>query len=896
MLLATGIALVSVAVLSAHGAGKVDYLTDIKPVLKERCYACHGALKQNNGLRLDTAAAIRKGGKHGAAVSPRKPDASHLLRRVTATDLSERMPPEGEPLKPEQIAALRAWIAAGAPVPKAEQGESDPRDHWAFKAPLKPAIPAISRSVTSKQSGQSRSQITGSPMTDYSRNNPIDAFLEATRREHKLTAQPPVAKSLWLRRAYLDLIGLPPTLEEMRAFEADHSPGARAAVVERLLASPHYGERWGRHFMDIWRYSDWYGLDAQLRNSQKHLWHWRDWIIESLNADKGYDRMIVEMLAGDEIAPTDHATLRATGFLARNYYLFNRTTWLDDTIEHTSKAFLGLTMNCVKCHDHKYDPISHTDYYAMRAIFEPHHVRLDELPGESDLERNGLPRSYDLHLDRPTYIHLKGDEKQPATNRVITAAIPVALAFRPLEIQPVKLPPTAFQPALQDFVLSNHLQVAEKAIADARAALDKAKTGGKELEIKLAELNLKAAALKPAALRAAGLADRSRSEAKDSPKAKELAMEAALKEATWKLAQAETEVAKVELELSNAPENQKADAEKRLKTALEALAKARKAAEAPGGNYTSLRGTLKALEGPDETAEHRLLPYPSTSTGRRTALARWITDRQNPLTARVLVNHVWLRHFGQPLVATVADFGRHGTPPTHPDLLDWLAVEFMDHDWSLKHLHRLMVLSEAYAMSSSAEGAKLATLKADGENKFYWRMNPQRMDAQTVRDSLLHLAGTLDLKLGGPTVDPKKEDTVMRRSLYFTHSRDDEHKFLEVFNNASILECYRREESVLPQQALALANSRLALTGAAKLAERIEREHATQTEADFIATAFETVLARKPTVEEQATCLDGLERLKSVFAQGDGAVPVPSLARARFLHALLNHNDFITVR
>jgi mono/diheme cytochrome c family protein len=877
MLFATGVALASVAALSAQGAGKVDYLTDIKPVLKARCYACHGALKQNNGLRLDTAAAIRKGGKHGAAVSPRKPDASHLLQRVTATDLSERMPPEGEPLKPEQIAALRAWIAAGAPVPKDEQGESDPRDHWAFKPLAKVTVPKI---------GNQKSEIA----------NPIDAFLEAARRKHKLTAQPPAEKSIWLRRVHLDLTGLPPKLEEMRAFEADHSPGARTAVVERLLASPHYGERWGRHFMDLWRYSDWYGLDAQLRNSQKHLWHWRDWIIESLNADKGYDRMIVEMLAGDEIAPTDHATLRATGFLARNYYLFNRTTWLDDTIEHTGKAFLGLTLNCVKCHDHKYDPISHADYYAMRAIFEPHHVRLDELPGESDLERNGLPRSYDLHLDRPTYIHLKGDEKQPDTNRVIAAAIPFALAFRPLEIQPVKLPPMAHQPALQSFVLSNHLQVAEKAIAAAQAALDKAKTAGKPAEIKLAELNLRAAELKPATLKTAGEADRARSEAKDSAKTKELAKQAALAEAKWKLAQAEAEVAKVELELASAAESKKAEAEKKMKAAQETLAKARKTVETPGETYTSLRGTLKALEGPDETAEHRLLPYPDASTGRRTALARWIADRQNPLTARVLVNHVWLRHFGQPLVASVADFGRHGTPPTHPELLDWLAVEFMEHDWSLKHLHRLMVLSEAYAMTSSAAGARPATLKADGENKFYWRMNPQRMDAQTVRDSLLHLAGTLDLKLGGPTIDPKKEDTVMRRSLYFTHSRDDEHKFLEMFNNASILECYRREESVLPQQALALANSKLPLNAAAKLAERIERENAAQTDADFIATAFETVLATRPTSEEQAVCLAALERLKRSVSEGRDTNAVTTTARARFLHALLNHNDYLTVR
>ncbi|MEY4200075.1 MAG: hypothetical protein RLZZ265_1815, partial [Verrucomicrobiota bacterium] len=322
---------------SAEAAAPVDYLKEVKPVLVARCYSCHGALKQEAKLRLDTAEFIRQGGKHGPAIVPGKPAESLLLKKVSAPSLDERMPPEGEALHEPQIAALRDWIAAGAIAPKDEQPESDPREHWAFKAPVKVAVPQIG----------SRQRAVG---------NPVDAFLEVQRRKQGLTAQPPAEKSIWLRRVTLDLTGLPPTLEELRAFEADKSPQAHERVVERLLSSPHYGERWGRHFMDIWRYSDWWGLGAQLRYSQKHIWHWRDWIVESLNADKGYDRMIVEQLAGDELAPTDPATLRATGFLARNYYLFNRTTWMDDVVEHTSKAFLGLTMNCVKCHDHKYDP------------------------------------------------------------------------------------------------------------------------------------------------------------------------------------------------------------------------------------------------------------------------------------------------------------------------------------------------------------------------------------------------------------------------------------------------------------------------------------------------------------------------------------------------------------
>ena len=1122
---------------SAEAAAPVDYLKEVKPVLVARCYSCHGALKQEAKLRLDTAEFIRQGGKHGPAIVPGKPAESLLLKKVSAPSLDERMPPEGEALHEPQIAALRDWIAAGAIAPKDEQPESDPREHWAFKAPVKVAVPQIG----------SRQPAVG---------NPVDAFLEVQRRKQGLTAQPPAEKSIWLRRVTLDLTGLPPTLEELRAFEADKSPQAHERVVERLLASPHYGERWGRHFMDIWRYSDWWGLGAQLRYSQKHIWHWRDWIVESLNADKGYDRMIVEQLAGDELAPTDPATLRATGFLARNYYLFNRTTWMDDVVEHTSKAFLGLTMNCVKCHDHKYDPLTTTDYYAMRAIFEPYHARLDELPGTTDLEKDGLPRAYDLHLERPTYIHVKGDEKKPDTNQVIAAAIPVALAFKSLDIRPVKLPAPAHNPALQPWVLTNHLRTAEDQITTARQAVEAAQkklaevervsgvrtptsaapkpdvgvraptaspapaptpaptgkprftdnfaaanlqlwellddqwsyvdgvlrqslataqrsavrsradhpadfqatlkfrpTGGgvyksvgftfdttdaresmvylsahapgPKLQIaygkanqysypaagmqaravklgevyeltlrvrgsllnvaingehalafelparspgkfqlitydatadflafelsalpadaqlvkssvptpaptakaatptavtspeqaraalKAAELSLAAAELRPALVRAAWAADAARSQTN-------LLTAAALADAKLKLAQAEADVAKAELELvapSTEPRKKKEpDAERKLKTAQDALAKAQKAIASPGTNYTSLRATLKAFEGPDESEAHRQLPYPTTSTGRRLAFANWLADRQNPLTARVLVNHVWTRHFGQSLVANVTDFGRRATKPAHAELLDWLAVDFMEHGWSLKHLHRRMVLSEAYAMASTygsvsvrafegpdsqsptlSHPRTLASAHArDPENKFYWRMNSQRMDANVLRDGLLHLAGTLDPKLGGPTVDPKREDS-LRRSFYFTQSPEDLNKFLEMFDNANTKECYRRDESILPQQALALANSKLVSTAAAKVAERLVKDSESAADDAFIRATFTTLLATVPTAAEQQLCAESLAQFFAAVKERKSAQP-ETKARAALIHALLNHNDFITIR
>ena len=401
---------------------------------------------------------------------------------------------------------------------------------------------------------------------------------------------------------------------------------------------------------------------------------------------------------------------------------------------------------------------------------------------------------------------------------------------------------------------------------------------------------------------------------------------AASAEAKFKLAQAEADLAKAELETispSTDPKKKKEpDAEKKVKTAQVALEKAQQAVATPGTNYTSLRATLKPFEGPDETEAHRQLPYPTTSSGRRLAFANWLADRQNPLTARVLVNHVWTRHFGQPLVANVTDFGRRAAKPVHAELLDWLAVDFMEHGWSLKHLHRRMVLSEAYAMSSSQgevisnqllvggrptqakNGTPLITPPlitnhspnhaADPENKFYWRMNPQRMDANVLRDSLLHLAGTLDLQLGGPTIDPKREDT-LRRSFYFTQSPEDLNKFLEMFDNANTKECYRRDESILPQQALALANSRLASTAAAKVAERLVLDAASASDDAFIRTTFTTLLATAPTPAEQKLCAESLARFLATAKEAKAAQP-ETKARAALVHALLNHNDFITIR
>lgn len=797
----------------------VDYEKEIKPLLKERCYTCHGALKQKADLRVDTVAAMRKGGDGRDILTK---EHSMLLERVTTRDKKDRMPPEGEGsmLTAEQVAKLQTWIAAGAPAPVQEKPEEDPRAHWAYQPP--------------KSSGHS-----------------VDALLAARLEAKGLKPQPEAAPELWLRRVYLDLIGLPPTPELIQAFLKDTSVSARQRVVDHLLSTPQYGERWARHFMDIWRYCDWYGLGAQLRHSQKHLWHWRDWIVESLNADKGYDQMIVQMLAADELAPEDRDNLRATGFLARSYYLFNRTTWLDETIEHTCRAFLGLTMQCVKCHDHKYDPVEQADYYRMRAIFEPLHVRLDPWEGESDLEKNGLPRVYDLHLDQPTYRHVRGDEKNEDKSRPMSPGVPRVLEFASYEPKVVKLPPSAARPLLLPFVLKDHLAAADQQLALAHKA-------GEAGAVKLAGLRL-------AMIQAVYAADLAKGD-------KTIAQAAALAEARYAEAKAEVDLAKAE-----AAANAK-DAEKKIKAAKEVLEKARAKVTAPGEAYTPLPVSFKAQEGPEESGNAKVQTYPETSTGRRLALARWIADKRNPLTARVLVNHVWARHFGVPLVTDVGDFGRRSVAPLHQDVMDSLTAGFMENGWSMKWLHRTLVLSDLYRRSSSNAGADPQTLAADPDNHFFWRMNPRRMESQLVRDSLLHLSGRLDLTLGGPSIDPAKAETSPRRSLYFIQNADVEHRFLAVFDNSNVLECYRRNESVVPQQALALTNSKLSSDCANALAALLAKLDAVA----FIDQAFLAILGRLPLEAERLASFEGFRDLKE--------------DRSLFLQALLNHNDFVTLR
>src|SRR4051794_13171300 len=443
---------VSAAADAPAPPANVDYLKQVKPILAERCIACHGALKQKGGLRLDAAPLLRKGGDNGPVVSPHKADDSLLIFAVTGTHDVERMPKEGAPLTGEQVATLKAWIDQGAIAPD-EPTPPDPRDHWAFRPPVRPPLPSVTNA------GWVR--------------NPVDSFVAAEHERHGLRPRPEANKATLLRRVYLDLIGLPPTRAELHAFLADDAPGAYERVVDELLASPRYGERWGRHWMDVWRYSDWAGFQAEVRDSQPFLWRWRDWIVESLNSDKPYDRMVMEMLAGDELAPADPQTLRATGYLVRSWYKFNRNVWMENTVEHASKAFLGLTLACAKCHDHKYDPLAQKDYYRFRAFFEPTNFRIDRVPGEPDTKKDGLSRIFDEKSDAPTYLFARGDEKSPDTEHPLAPATPPVLGGS-LKVEAVSLPPEAWNPSIQAFVAQDLGAAARAEVDNARQAKEMA--------------------------------------------------------------------------------------------------------------------------------------------------------------------------------------------------------------------------------------------------------------------------------------------------------------------------------------------------------------------------------------------------------------------------------------
>jgi hypothetical protein len=736
--------------------------------------------------------------------------------------------------------------------------------------------------------------------------NPIDAFIAEQHELLGLKPRPEAPRHVLVRRVYLDLIGLPPTPEEIERVQSDKSEDWYEKVVDDLLARPQYGERWGRHWMDVWRYTD--AGDSGLQDGwvgAPNTWRWRDWIVASLNQDKGYDRMVQEMLAADELAPGDLAALPATAYLARNKNL-SRDAWLHDSVNHTARAFLGVTVECSRCHDHMYDRIPQVEYYRMRAIFEPMEMRTDAAPDSpAAVREKGITRIFDQNSNKPTYLYHRGDEQQPDKKSPLAPGVPAMLGEAGFKVTPVELPPEGYMPGRHPEILRRLREEREQEIAQAQAALEALKSDASQGPLAdalrvVAETNLELARARQAALLAVlKVEERELAGTIKGPEWEELAKAAfvaqrqvRLLEAQAKRHQAFTEVAQLE-----AGQNKDAltKARRTLADAEKVLAKAAQEANEPAKTQYQKRSSGS---------------YGKVSSGRRLALARWITARENPVAARVAVNHIWLRHFGTALVPSVFDFGAAGLPPSHPALLDWLAWEFMSPSpqpspprgegasgWRMKKLHRLIVTSRTYRLSATPDPVNL---EIDPENQFLWRMPTRRMEAEVVRDSLLAISGKLDLAPRGPEIDPNLSAKVPRRSIYFRHTISSFLRSLEPFDPASTEDCYRRAESIVPQQALTLLNSELALTSARQIARELHPRH--ESAPDFVRTAFVRVLQRQANPAELEASVQFLTEQTALLESrkdrltGKGTTDPALRARENFVHLLFNHNDFVTVR
>ncbi len=706
----------------------------IRPVLAGTCFQCHGGKKISHNLRVDSRAALLQGGKSGAAIVPGDPSKSLLVRAIRYEHPEFKMPPDKR-LPASAVHDFAAWIAGGAPWPETKVADAfEAQRHWAF-APVRPWAPPADESGWSA--------------------NPIDQFILARLRAEGLAPSTAADNRTLLRRVYFDLIGLPPAPEQVAAFLADDSPDAYLKVVDRLLASPHYGERWGRHWMDVVRYADTAGDNADFPIPEARLY--RDYIIDAFNSDKPYDQFVQEQIAGDILAkngPREKHAERviATGFLAlsRRYATGPYELWpltLEDTIETVGQAFLGLTLRCARCHDHKFDPITQEDYYGLYGIFAS-----TQYPwaGAEEFTSQKKPREH--------FVPLAPRE----------------------EVAPLL---AAHQRKLQR--LQEEIQRVEKEHEQSPLRADK-----KAIEPRLRE----------------------------------------------------------QLE--------------RLNTELRNLPRAGLPADVPGAyavqegtpvdcplhirGEASQPGPIVKRNVPRFLAAGNSFNIPTGSSGRL-QLAQWLTQPENPLTARVLVNRIWQHHFGKGLVGTPSNFGLRGEPPTHPELLDWLAARFVDSRWSIRAIQRLIVTSATYRQSSmiADRGLPIADSNpqsaihnpqfADPANRWYWRYDRRRLDAEAIRDAILTASGTLDLRVPGahpfPKIDkwnwtqhnPFKDVYPSHaRSVYLMTQRFQRHPYLGLFDGPDTNTTTGvRRASTVPLQALYLMNNPFVREQAEAFARRI---------------------------------------------------------------------------
>ena len=915
-----------IGLLLAAGAGcslaTVDFEKEVRPIFASHCYKCHGSDKQKGDLRLDSPAAIAKGGDSGEPIFiAGNSEESHLIRLVSRSDPDEVMPPEGkgETLSATQVDTLARWIDEGAQMPGVEIGEVKlTTDHWSFQPVERPEIP--------ESDG------------DWG-NNAIDAFVLAGMEARGLSPSPRADRRTLIRRASLVMHGLPPPAKDVEKFVADEAPDAWKLLVHSALSNPHYGERWGRHWLDIVRFAETNGFETN--RERLTAYHFRDYIIRAFNNDKPYDELVKEHLAGDAFgAPV------GTGFLVagphdivkspdQNLTLMQRQDELADMINTTGTAFLGLTLGCARCHNHKFDPILQKDYYAMEAVFagvrhgervmpkiktDEDRKRLEALGAELvSLERE-IGELKDLAAKRRNGSQIAGGKREPVNPRGnVDRFGPAEAKFvrftidRSSSSQPCIDELRIFDSAGKNVALAKHgskpstsgtlpgyeihkLEHINDGIdGNPRSWISDKATGWVQIEFPRTETIER---IEWARDRDGKFSDRL---------AIDYRIEGSPDGAQWSLLSSSDDrqpfagaAAKPDAFLADL---EKADAERGRQLIAETdsirkqVATLRDGAKAWIGNFAQPGQTHRLYRGDPMAKRETVAPDAPEVFGslgmamdepeqlRRQKLAAWIASGQNPLTARVMVNRLWQFVFGVGIVDTPSDFGGNGTAPTHPELLDWLAAEFVENGWSIKHILQLMLESETFQQASLPR-PKMARIDAAG--RFLWRFSPRRLEAEAIRDSILAAAGTLDRSMGGPgfyLLDVDRENVVhyhpkeetgpaeWRRMVYMFKVRQEQDAVFGAFDCPDGNQVIpKRSRSTTPLQALNLFNSHFVMTQAEKLAARLGEEGG-------IRRAFELAYGRLPGAEELADAEQFIE---------EHGLPA-------FCRAIFNTNEFLFV-
>ncbi len=786
----------------SSGAAAPDFVRDVEPLLK-RCTGCHGSAVQSSGLRLDNAADALRGGYSGAAIRPGDAAGSRMIQLVEAG----KMPPAGAKLTRAEIDVLKSWIADGAKFPNRAPSEAkiQKSNHWAFQPVVKPKDPLVKQ-------------------TAWARNS-IDRFILARLEKEGITPSPEADKATLLRRVSLDLTGLPPTPAELDDFLADTDPGAYERVVDRLLQSPHYGEKWARHWLDLARYADSDGYEKD--SPRPWAWRYRHYVIDAFNKDMSFDRFTIEQLAGD-LLPNPTADQRAAVGFYRNS-LTNREGGVDteefriaqvkDRTNTVGTTWLGLSVGCAECHDHKYDPISQREYYSLFAFFNPlldHDVE-SPLPGELGPWLAARP-GYEASR-KAMFESYGGPELMRQWRAKLLAA--------------------ADQPGNND-----PLQFAWKYVGNL--------TNGLQPVLRLEE--------------------------SQRPREQQEQL------VDYFIQRAGDVFSKEELELRNWKSLQKEWAALLNSMPKITMAQSVRESFAPRKSHILMRGDFRSPGVEVQRGTLAVLP-PLQGEPDRLNLARWLVSRDNPLTARVTVNRVWQEYFGRGLSLTSEDFGTRGETPSHPELLDWLAADFMENGWRFKRLHREIVTSSVYRQSSKA---RHDLKEKDPDNRLLARQTRLRLPAELIRDSALSAAGLLTPTVGGPGIRPPQPKGVTelsyansvkwpeskgpekyRRGLYIFFQRTVPYPQLMTFDSPdAVLACSRRQRSTTPLQALNLLNDPVFLEAAQSLGVRLLREG----EANFegrMKLAFRLCLGRDPKPKEVSALRNYFDKQAALLRGND---------------------------